>query len=42
MRFDGKKTWVHIGKVIDWIFKNGISVDALRNNTKDQANKSED
>lgn len=42
MRSDGKETCVHIGVVIDRIFRNGVSLDCLRDDPNDQPDESED
>ena len=42
MRSDDNETCVSIGEVIDWIFNDGISVDALRDNPNNNASESKD
>lgn len=39
---DQQSTFVHIGDVIDRIFRDGISLECLQDVQKDQASESED
>lgn len=42
MSTGNEETFIRIGEVIDWIFRDGISLDHLQDNPTNLASESED